>query len=121
MEKRAFGELELAVLQVMKSGGKMTVKEVNHRLGSKDKYNTIMTVMARLAAKKVLLRERIGLQYQYWLKETIPNFLKKRVLGIEPAQLMCYLCESVDLISDDELLQMEKILEKAKLERKKRS
>ena len=51
MTKRAFGELELAILQILKAGGRMSVKEVHQALGGHDKYTTIMTVMSRLAEK----------------------------------------------------------------------
>ena len=61
MSKRNFGELELEILQVFKSGGRMTVKEVHRILGEdKNKYNTIMTVMMRLSEKGILRRQRYG-------------------------------------------------------------
>ena len=60
MTKRSFGELELAILRVLKSGERMTVKQVHTLLGEQNKYNTIMTVMLRLAEKKTLARERVG-------------------------------------------------------------
>jgi len=125
MTKRAFGELELSILQILKAGGKMTVKDVHRILGEKDKYNTIMTVMNRLVEKKLIARERIGLQYEYWVlaSETkIPSFIqqiKQKILGIKPAALVSYLIESPEEVSDEELLEMEKMILKAKEKRKK--
>ena len=119
MKKRGFGELEIAVLNVLKTEKRVTVKEVYQLLGSKDKYNTIMTVMFRLAKKGVLDRIRVGLQYQYWLKETLPMLIKKKLMGIRPREMICYLFESPEAVSDEEIEQMEKLLEKIKQEKAK--
>lgn len=121
MTKRNFGELESEILEVFKSGQRMTVKEVNRILGEdKNKYNTIMTVMARLYQKNILLRERIGLQYEYWLSDPVtkvPTFLdqlKKKFFGLKTSHMVSYLIESATDISDIDLVEMERILKKAK-------
>jgi predicted transcriptional regulator len=96
---------------------------VHQLLGGKDKYNTIMTVMLRLANKKALARERVGLQYQYWLlsqSQKAPSFfegIKRKIFGVRPVELFSYLIDSESDLSDEELLEMEKILEKAKQKR----
>lgn len=121
MSKRCFGELEAEVLELFKSGKRMTVKEVYQIIGAdKNKYNTIMTVMVRLAQKKILLRERMGLQYEYWLSDPtpkIPSFLvqlKRKFFGVKTSQMVCYLIESADDISEEDLMEMEKMIERAK-------
>lgn len=125
MTKRAFGELEVAILHILKKNQRMTVKDVHQALGGKDKYNTIMTVMSRLAEKKVLGRERMGLQYEYWVmpaKEKIPSFIeqfKQKILGIKTTAMVSYLIESADDITDADLAEMEQMIEKAKMERRK--
>ncbi len=125
MAKRAFGELEIQIIHIMKDGGRLTVKDVHRRLGGEDNYNTIMTVMNRLAEKKQLFRERMGLQYEYWLgdaKKQIPSILEKfkqKFMGVETAALVSYLVESDDTITDEELSEMEKLIQKAKSKRKK--
>lgn len=125
MTKRHFGELESTILRVMKSGERMTVKQVHQILGEKDNYNTIMTVMLRLSKKKVLARERIGLQYEYWLaseSEKIPSFfaqLKQKVFGLKTTELISYLIESEE-ISDEEFADVEKLIKSAKAERRKK-
>jgi len=79
-----------------------------------------MTVMVRLAQKKILLRERIGLQYEYWLSDPsikIPSFLeqlKKKFFGVKTSQMVSCLIESADDISEEDLAEMEKIIEKLK-------
>lgn len=125
MTKRTFGELELTVLRILKSGRKMTVKQVHKILGEKDNYNTIMTVMVRLSNKKVLAREKIGVQYEYWLlpaEEKVPSFfqqLKQKVFGIKTTELISYLIDSSSEMSDEEFEEVEKLIQQAKKERKK--
>lgn len=118
MSKREFGELEIAILQIIKPGAKLTVKEVCQLLGNKDKYNTIMTVMHRLAQKNVLTRIRTGLQYTYWLKEAHPSLLRNKFKSIKPVDLMCSLLDASSSISDAEIEEMETLLKQFK-ERKK--
>lgn len=123
MIKRAFGELELAVLRVMKAGERMTVKQVHTLLGEQSKYNTIMTVMLRLAEKKTLARERVGSHYEYWLlpsKSKVPAFieqLKKKIFGVKTVELMSYLIEASEDISEADLIEMDKMIKNAKLKR----
>lgn len=124
MTKRAFGELELAILQILKTGQKRTVKDVHHLLGGNDKYTTIMTVMNRLVEKKQLDRERIGLQYEYWILPSETNSisfikqLKQKLFGVKTAEMVSYLIESASDVTDEDLTEIEKIIEAAKKKRK---
>lgn len=125
MTKRAFGELELAILQILKSGERFTVKEVHRQLGSDDKYTTIMTVMSRLAEKKKLRRERIGLQYEYWLAPPLgsaPSLLdqiKQKLFGFKTSEMVSYLLESADDVSDQDLEEIKQLIELEKAKRSK--
>jgi len=119
MVKRAFGELELAILTILKSGQKMTVKQVQSKLGAeKNKYTTIMTVMARLAEKKYLAREKKGLQYVYWTLPTkTPSFVddfKKKLLGFKTFEMISHLIKSSDDLSPEELEEIEKMITNAR-------
>lgn len=94
MTKRAFGELESQILCILKSGDRKTVKEVQQILGNQDNYNTIMTVLSRLAEKNQLHREKKGLQYLYWIAadNTPPSFsfltlLKQKFFGVKTSVL----------------------------------
>lgn len=123
MIKRAFGELELQILHILKSG-KMTVKDVHRILGGKGSYNTIMTVMNRLVEKKQLARERHGLQYEYWLlpqakPASLFEKIKEKFIGVNTSDLVSYLIEADEDLTEEELAAMEKILQKAKQKRKK--
>jgi predicted transcriptional regulator len=118
MTKRAFGELESQILYIMKSGDRRTVKEVHQALGGKDNYNTVMTVMSRLAEKKQLGREKMGLHYEYWVIK-IQDFsflktLKQKFFGVKTSLVINHLLESADDLSDEDLAEMEKLIEKAK-------
>lgn len=118
MTKRAFGELESQILYILKSGERKTVKEVHFALGGQDNYNTVMTVMSRLAEKKQLAREKIGLQYGYWILSTnsfsFLKTLKQKFFGVNTGALVNHLIESADDLTNDDLDDMEKLIERAR-------
>jgi predicted transcriptional regulator len=123
-KKRVFGELELAILKIFKGQDRMTVRDVLMALKGDDKYTTIMTVMNRLTEKKMLFREKIGQQYEYWLNSSnqpsspsLLERLKQKIFGGNSASMASYLIESGD-ISDEELLEMEKLIENIRKSRK---
>lgn len=124
MEKRSFGELELAILNIFKKDGTTyTVRDVLESLGKKDKYTTIMTVMNRLVAKGELQRERAGQSYRYSAQTQKPRFSlfekwRQKIFGGDSALMISYLLESGKDITQDELLQIEQLIEQAKRKRK---
>lgn len=63
------GSLEARIMSDVWKHGGSTVNEVlerlNRRAGKKLAYNTVMSVMARLADKKILVRTREGRAYRY--------------------------------------------------------
>lgn len=119
MTKRGFGQLELSILQILKPGGRYTVKDVAKALGANDKYTTIMTVMSRMALKRMLDREKVGVHYEYWLRESVPTLLKKKLSGVKTLEVMSYLFDSAESVTDEEIAQMENILNKIKKQREK--
>jgi predicted transcriptional regulator len=65
-ERRSRGSLEQSILDVVaRSKVAMTPGEVRDQLGADLAYTTVMTVMARLAEKHLLVRERLGRGYVY--------------------------------------------------------
>jgi len=119
-KKRLFGELELAILALFKTHEQLTVKDVLKLMGGGDKYTTLMTVMSRLVEKKELQRERIGLQYHYFMnpsKKTAPSHLlerlKQKIFGGRSASMISYLLKSND-ITEEEITEMEKRIQEAK-------
>lgn len=119
MAKRAFGDLELQVLNILKAGERMTVKDVHRALGGNDNYNTIMTVMNRLTEKKQLAREKAGLQYEYWIvaQSNIPSLFEKfkqKLFGVKTSAMVNYLIDSAEDLTDEEIVEMEKTLERVR-------
>jgi predicted transcriptional regulator len=117
MTKRAFGELESQVLSILKRGERRTVKDVHQALGGKDNYNTVMTVMSRLAEKKVLARDRVGHHYEYWiLKEistaSILEKIKHKLFGFKTTAVVCHLIETAEDLTDEDLAEMERMVHK---------
>lgn len=124
MSKRAFGDLENSILQVMQHGNKMSVKDVQQALGGDDKYTTIMTVMSRMAEKKVLERERVGNRYEYWFPkdQTKPESLiekfRSKLFGLKTANVVSYLINEANDMSLDDLEEVEKMISEAKKRKK---
>ncbi len=123
MAKRAFGELESQILFILNSAKRKTVKEVHQALGGHDNYNTVMTVMSRLVEKKQLAREKMGLYYEYWLvpsknSYSILSSLKQKFFGVTTSVLVNHLIETADDLSDEDLAEMEKLVQKARAAKK---
>jgi predicted transcriptional regulator len=64
--RRARGTLEHEVVAALAAAGaSMTPAQVRDQLGGDLAYTTVMTVLARLAEKGVVTRERVGRAYAY--------------------------------------------------------
>jgi predicted transcriptional regulator len=120
-KKRVFGELELAILQVFKKEERLTVRDVLEILQGDDKYTTVMTVMNRLVEKKLLFRQRVGQQYEYWLNASssplpsnLLDKLKHKIFGGKSASMVSYLIESSTDITETELEEVETLIKKLK-------
>jgi len=119
MGKLKFGELELSILKVVQKLGRATVRDVYTSLGSKGGYTTIMTVMGRMADKGELAKEKSGKQYVYWIasqnQSPAKNVLKRiqdKIFGGKGASMVSYLLEVDQEISDKELEELEKLIQK---------
>lgn len=125
MAKRGFGELELLILKIIRKKEPVTVREVYNTLGSTGSYTTIMTVMSRMADKGDLLRIKNGKQYIYKLNhqntpssKTTLNRIVDKIFGGKPIALMSYLLTHEQDISENELDEIEKLIQKRRLEQK---
>lgn len=74
---RLFGELEARVMEIIWQLEEATVGDVLARLGDEYHYNTVMTVMSRLADKGVLTRRREGRAHVYVPVEERDAFLAR--------------------------------------------
>lgn len=125
MSKLGFGELELSILKIMRELGRATVREVYESLGSEGGYTTIMTVMSRMAEKGELKREKEGRQFVYWIaaqnKSRSKNILKRiqdKIFGGKSTAMVSYLLDADPSISDKELSEIEKLIQKRRSEKK---
>lgn len=115
-EKRVFGELELAIFNILKEKQPLSVLEVQQKLRDLDRYTTIMTVLNRLVAKKELRREKEGKKYLYWIEEKVSSFnllkrIKEKVFQGKTSMMIRYLIDQEENIDFKEI---EKIIEQAK-------
>ncbi|GIH16542.1 BlaI/MecI/CopY family transcriptional regulator [Rugosimonospora africana] len=66
LERRSRGTLEQEVVAALAAAAEpMTPAQVRDHLGGDLAYTTVMTVLARLAEKGVVTRERVGRAYAY--------------------------------------------------------
>jgi BlaI family transcriptional regulator, penicillinase repressor len=124
--KLGFGELELSILKIIKGLGRVTVRDVYESLGSEGGYTTIMTVMSRMADKGELMREKEGKQYVYWIvsqnESSSKNILKRiqdKIFGGKPTAMVSYLLDADSEISDKDLEEIEKLIQKRRSEKKR--
>lgn len=126
MAKLSFGELELSILKIIRESGRVTVREVYEKLGSEGGYTTIMTVMSRMADKGELMREKEGKQYTYWVdsqnESPSKNILKRiqdKIFAGKPTAMVSYLLDGESEISDQDLEEIEKLIQKRRSEKKR--
>lgn len=74
---RIFGDLEARVMEIIWQLEEATVGDVLAQLGGDYHYNTVMTVMSRLADKGVLTRRRTGRAHVYAPVEDRDAFLAR--------------------------------------------
>lgn len=120
-QRRAFGELEFAVLEIVRKHEKVSVKAVHDSLSGSNSYTTVMTVMSRLFEKGILMREKAGRSYEYWLSQqkacselNLLQRVKRRIFGGKSSEMISYLLENDEKISADELEKIAKIIRKFK-------
>ena len=125
MRKLGFGERELSILKIMRELGRITVRDVYKRLGSKGSYTTVMTVMSRMADKGELRREKEGKQYFYWIdphddspSKNILQRIQDKIFGGKSTAMVSYLLDTNQEISDQELAEIEELIQKRRLEKK---
>ena len=121
MSKASLGELKHRVYSILRSKGKASVKEICSFLENTRKYTPIMTVMNRMVEKKELLREKQGAYFVYWVNEAhtkkMPQMLaqiKQNLFQGKTQAMVSHLLESDSNITKNELLELEKIINKMK-------
>ena len=86
--RRAAGELEAAVLEVLQAAGsELSPAEVRDQVGGGLAYTTVVTILSRLHAKGVLDRRKTGRAFLYAPVADEPGLAARRmtqVLDAEP-------------------------------------
>ncbi|MGH3395642.1 MAG: BlaI/MecI/CopY family transcriptional regulator [Streptosporangiaceae bacterium] len=85
--RRGAGELEAEVLAVLQSAGSaLTPAQVRERLGDLLAYTTVVTILSRLHAKGVLVRNRAGRAFSYAPVADEPGLAARRMRGVLEAE-----------------------------------
>lgn len=75
-----FGPLEARIMDILWSHPKITIKDVKQKLDAESpiNFNTVMTVMNRLADKGHLQKRKHGRSYVYQTTQTKEAFIEKQ-------------------------------------------
>jgi predicted transcriptional regulator len=85
--RRGAGKLEAEVLAVLQSAGSaLTPAQVRERLGDQLAYTTVVTILSRLHAKGVLVRNRAGRAFSYAPVADEPGLAARRMRGVLEAE-----------------------------------
>ena len=85
--RRGAGELEAEVLAVLQSAGSaLTPAQVREQLGDPLAYTTVVTILSRLHAKGVLVRNRAGRAFSYAPVADEPGLAARRMRGVLEAE-----------------------------------
>ena len=85
--RRGAGELEAEVLAVLQSAGSaLTPAQVRERLGDPLAYTTVVTILSRLHAKGVLVRNRAGRAFSYAPIADEPGLAARRMRVVLEAE-----------------------------------
>jgi predicted transcriptional regulator len=123
VEKRGFGELEMAIMNIIWDRKSMTVQDVLDKLGSDHAYTTVMTVMGRMVQKGLLEREKNGRNYLYTPSREKPQEannilekLRKSVFKGNSLSMVNYLIGNADSMSEQDLENIQQMIAKKKKE-----
>lgn len=119
--KQVLGDLEADVMEYVWDSGQCTVRDVHEHLCRVRElaYTTVMTVMARLATKGILLREPEGNSYVYMPAMTREEYVSRVVgevldalLSSHSEQTISCLASRLKDVDNDKLDQLEAVLKK---------
>jgi predicted transcriptional regulator len=107
------GPLETDVMETVWRLGEATVRDVHVELADRRDlaYTTVMTTMARLAAKDLLERDTTGLAHRYRATVTREEYARSTVTSVVdwlvqsfPEPAMSYFVEKIDDTADADVL-----------------
>ena len=125
IRKKQFGELEFAIMEVLRGCAEATVREVHERLGKENSYTTIMTVMSRMAEKGLLDRYKDGRRFVYSIAKgseeqswSVLKRIKNTVFSGKRVKMIAALFDSDEEINEEELKELEQMILKARSKKK---
>ncbi len=116
---RVLGDLQTEIMEVLWRRGEGTVQDVCEGLGpAEHNYKTVMTVLNRLASKKVVSRHREGKAFVYTPAKTREEFmgdvsrgvmagLVRDLGGLAVAQFV----DVLDEVAPEQLAELERLLQ----------
>jgi BlaI family transcriptional regulator, penicillinase repressor len=113
------GPLEIRVLEQFAPGQSHSVAEIRQLLqkaGHDLAYTTVMTVLGRLHAKRVLLRKKDGKRYQYSISNSskrassMLSRLHQRLFGVARLAPVTALLNEAD-VSTEELTELRRLID----------
>lgn len=122
--ENSLGPLEADIMQVVWLRQKVTVQDVYEAI-SADRpiaYNTVMTVMTRLAQKGILKRQKDGRAYLYFpttskaeVAKGMLQYIIDKIFGGSRVPVFSHLVEDKSL-NEEELKYLEKLVQEKKRE-----
>lgn len=122
--ENSLGPLEADIMQVVWLRQKVTVQDVYEAI-SADRpiaYNTVMTVMTRLAQKGILKRQKDGRAYLYFpttskaeVAKGMLQYIIDKIFGGSRTPVFSHLVEDKSL-NEEELKYLEKLVQEKKRE-----
>lgn len=112
--QRGGGELESAVMDVLwDHGGWMTPGEVHEAIGDDLAYNTVLTIISRLADKCRLERQRDGRSYAYRPLQTRDEYVAARMSTVfgEAKDRSVAMVGFLETLGDDDRTQLRRMLD----------
>lgn len=117
---KVLGELESEIMEIIwRQKDAVSVKDITEVLGKKRQiaYTTVMTIMARLTSKGVLVRRLSGPSYLYRPKVTKEQFIARAVHGIFSSavstlgeEVLTHFVKEIQKISPKKRQQLLKVL-----------
>jgi predicted transcriptional regulator len=115
-KRKAPGELELSIIKVLREIKEGSVIDIQKALPNYA-YTTLMTTLSRLYEKNELSRKKMKRSYVYFIKEKKKTIsfierIKKSLFRGKSAPLIQYLIESSNDVTEQELKEIQKLIEK---------
>ena len=119
--RTVLGDLETDIMEVLWHTGPMTVREVYRKLRPRRKiaYTTVMTVMARLAEKGLLTRDKEGKAFRYnpaqtreAFQQTVVGKIIRGLLGGFGTPAISFFVDTIDKERPETMEELARLIEK---------